>query len=86
MPTWGAPIYDFATCSQKLHEIERIRTLEGADTGFPTGGGANPPGGGANIQNDQLLQKNCMKLRKFWSVRGRPLGSTTAREGRPKFY
>ena len=42
------------------------------------GGGADPPGGGANIQICQVFPKNCMKLRKFWSVGGgAPLGSAT---------
>ena len=29
----------------------------GADPGFPIGGGANPEGGGANIQFCQIFQK-----------------------------
>ena len=37
------------------------------DPGFPVGGGANPPGEDPNIQ---IFPKNCMKFRKFWSVRG----------------
>ena len=39
--------------------------------------GADPEflvGGGASIQICQILPKNCMKLRKFWSVGGRPPG------------
>ena len=53
-----------------------------ADPGFLVGGGANPQGGGANIQICQIFLKNCMK---FWSMgvggthRGRPLGSATER-------
>ena len=47
-----------------------------ADPGFLVGGGANLPEGGANIQICQIFLKNCMKLRKFWSMggthRGRP--------------
>ena len=42
----------------------------GADPGFLIGWGANPPGGGANIQICQIFPKNCMKLRKFWSMGG----------------
>ena len=45
----GAPTYDFFKFSQKLHEIERIWIPAGADPGFPIGGGANPPGGVANL-------------------------------------
>ena len=45
--------------------------LPGADPGFPVGGVAIPPDwGGANIQISQIFPKNCMKLRKFWSVVG----------------
>ena len=33
-------------------------------------GGANPPGGGANLRFCQKFPINCMKLRKFWVVRG----------------
>ena len=45
--------------------------LPGADPGFPVGGGANLPRGGQHII---LLDfpKNSMKLRKIWSVGGRP--------------
>ena len=46
--------------------------LTGADPRFSVGGGANPPGESANIQICQVFPKNCMKLRKFWSVGGRP--------------
>ena len=31
--------------------------VPGADPGFPVGGGANPPGGGANIQICKNVQK-----------------------------
>ena len=37
LPEEGAPTYDFAKFSQKLHEIERIWTGGGG------GGGARPP-------------------------------------------
>ena len=46
---------------------ERIPNSSGADPEFPVGGGANPPGGGANIQ---IFPKNCMKLRTFWFIGG----------------
>ena len=46
--------------------------------------GADPPGRGANILICQVFPKNCMQLRKIWSVggmgsarRGRPLGSAS---------
>ena len=31
--------------------MEMEGSIAGADPGFPLGGGANPPGEGANIQN-----------------------------------
>ena len=34
-----------------------LHVTAGADPGFPIGGGANRPGGGANIQNCQSFQK-----------------------------
>ena len=53
----------------KAYLIQQSHT--GADTGFSVGGGANPlRGGGANIQICQIFRKNCMKSRKFWSIRG----------------
>ena len=48
--------------------------------GFPVGGGANPPEGGRQHTNFPDFPKNCMKLRKFWSVGGLagvPLGYAT---------
>ena len=42
----------------------------GADPGFPKAGGANPPGDGRQHTNLPDFPKNCMKLRKFWSVWG----------------
>ena len=56
-------------------------TSTGADPGFPVGGGASPPGGGRQHTNLPNLSKNCIKLRKFWSMGGgghapgAPLGS-----------
>ena len=50
-------------------EALEIAPIPGADTGFPVGGGAHP-WGGANIQICRVFPKNCMKLRKFWSVGG----------------
>ena len=32
-----------------MNSVEYLVASAGADTGFPVGGGANPPGGGANI-------------------------------------
>ena len=46
----------------RLQAQERIQD-------YPVGGGVNPPGC-ANIQICQIFPKNCMKLRKFLSVRG----------------
>ena len=54
------------------------KIVSGADPGFLVGGGANPPRGGANTQICQIFPKNCMKLRKFWSVGG------GARQGHPR--
>ena len=51
----------------------------GADPGFPVGGGADPPGGGApTYMILSKFPKKCMKSRKFWTVkeacaRGGPL-------------
>ena len=41
-----------------------------SDPGFPRGGGANPPGAGANIEFCQIFPKNCMKLEEFGPGRG----------------
>ena len=43
----------------------------GADPGFPVGGGANPRGGRQHTILPNF-PKNCMKLRKVWSVGGAP--------------
>ena len=45
-------------------EIETNRDAV-ADPGFPQGGGANSPGGGANIRFCQKFPKICMKLKEF---------------------
>ena len=50
--------------------------IPGEDPGFPIGGGTNPPGGCQHIILPNFV-KNCMKLRKFWSVGGYPPKSTT---------
>ena len=48
------------------------------------GGGENPQAGAPTYNFYQVFQKNCMKLRKFWSVGGgahagsAPLRSATA--------
>ena len=44
--------------------------IAGVDPRFPVGGGANPPGGVRQHTNLADFPKNCMKLRKFWSVGG----------------
>ena len=44
--------------------------MSGADPGFAVGGSPNPPGEGRQHTNLPDFPKNCMKLRKFWSVRG----------------
>ena len=36
-----------------------------ADPGFLVGGGANPPGGGANIQNCQIFLKKMHEIKKI---------------------
>ena len=56
--------------SKFILNVKIICLLAGADTGFPVGGGTNPPGGGHQHKNLPDLSKNCMKLRKFWSVGG----------------
>ena len=43
--------------------------IPGTDTGFPVGGGTNPPGGRQHMILPKF-PKNCMKLRKFWAVGG----------------
>ena len=40
------------------------------DPGFPIGGGTNHPGGDHQYTNLPDFLKNCMKLRKFWSIGG----------------
>ena len=51
-----------------VHKYNVIIPRSRADPGFPVGGGANPPEGGANLQFCHNFPKNCMKLRKFWAV------------------
>ena len=46
----------------------------GADPGFPVGGGADPPVGGDQHMILPNFVKNCMKLRKFWTVGGARAG------------
>ena len=41
-----------------------LNALSVADLGFPRGGGANSPGGGANMILPNF-PKNCMKLKEF---------------------
>ena len=50
-----------------------LKDYSAADTGFPVGGGANS-WGGTNIQTSWIFPKNCMKSRKFWSMRGHAPG------------
>ena len=64
------PMEHTSLCSSYFHDLFISRG--GADPGFLVGEGANPPGGGANIQICQIFPKKCMKLRKFWFVGGRP--------------
>ena len=63
------------TIIQSYMHTHITKRLTGADTGFPIGGGINPPGGGCQHTNLPDSLKNCMKLRKFWSVGGRMLGA-----------
>ena len=65
-----ANIIDF-----KLYSAFNL-VLSGPDPGFPIGGGANPPGGRQHMILSNFA-KNCMKLRKFWAMGGRPSKSTT---------
>ena len=44
---------------------EGNRTVSGADPGFPVGGGANPPGGGANIWFCQISRKTAWNWENF---------------------
>ena len=39
------------------------KVLAVADPGFPRRGGANPPGGGANLLFCPILTENCMKMK-----------------------
>ena len=62
--------------SMHITETDTIQmytcTDSGGDPGFPVGGGANPPGDGRQHINLPDFLQNCMKLRKCWSVGGRP--------------
>ena len=51
--------------------------MVGADPGFLVGGGARPPGRGANIQIFQIFPKKLHEIKKIL-VWGRPPGSATA--------
>ena len=42
----------------------------GADPGFPIGGGANPPGGGANLRFCQKFPKKLHEIEKILGRRG----------------
>ena len=42
-------------------------SISGADPGFSLEGAPTLQGGGANLWFCQKFQKNCMKLRKFWT-------------------
>ena len=44
--------------------------FSGVDPGFSIGGGANPPRRGRQPMILPNFPKNCMKLRKFWTVGG----------------
>ena len=69
--------YQAQSCKKVWNEyyVAQAHT-PGEDPGFPVEGDANPPGG---CQHTILpnFPKNCMKLRKFWSVGGAPLRSAT---------
>ena len=60
---------------RKAHTMKKNNTgmgmhyNTGADTGFPVAMGANPEGGRQHTHLPDF-PKNCMKLRKFWFVRG----------------
>ena len=53
------------TRTDKQTESYTLMSSSVADPGFPWGGGANSPGGGANIHFCQNFSKNCMKLKDF---------------------
>ena len=57
-----------------LHIQELHVTNAGADPGFPVGWGANPSGGTPTYDLPNFA-KNCMKLRKFWTVGRRTPGA-----------
>ena len=46
--------------------------IPGTDPGFSVLGGANPPERGRKPMILANFPKNCMKLRKFWTVGGAP--------------
>ena len=70
-------VYDFL--------IIKVEVSTGADPGFPLGGGANPPGGGANLCFCQKFPKNHMKLRKFWVMGGVRAGGAPLRSATGQF-
>ena len=65
-------LYGLNLTSHTLFWVRSKTSKSGADPEFLVGGGANPPGGGANLRFCQKIPKNCMKLRTFWAVRGAP--------------
>ena len=62
--------------TSKIHSstYKSTRPQSVVDPGFPWGGGANSPGGDANIWFCQIFPKNCMKLKEFG-----PLGGHTSK-------
>ena len=56
---------------QQSFQLHNYNALSGADSGFPVGWDANPPGGGANLRFCQNFPKNCMKLQTFWAIGGK---------------
>ena len=52
-----------------------IMICAGVDPGFSVGGSANPPGRGCQPMILPNFPKNCMKLRKFWTMGGRAGGA-----------
>ena len=51
-----------ANCDRTVQNTDFSDYPSGMDTGFPIGGGVNPPGGGRQHTNLPDLSKNCMKL------------------------
>ena len=68
--------YTLVTIASKtIKNWSRYLGQSGTHPGFPIGGGTNPPGGHQHMILPNF-PKNCMNLRKFWTVGGCMLGAS----------